>query len=699
MTTKISLSEAASFLGVSRATLRNWDKEKKLQAKRNPVNGYRTYDLNDVIKMKKSLDSNNHSQVSVEEDQTIDAKTIKLLITRLHNIIRNNDASSNSITRFDEISKLLFLKLCEEKGEDDFFSPRLFEDNEAYLNRLQKTFFKEISAFPCVKSSDYSQLKISSAVLVECGKELAGISLSKASCDIRGVAYEDAIRASFDKNDNQQFFTPYQIVDFIAKMFRKVLKGTVCDPACGTAGFLCKASQLNSSCHLLGLEVDERLAWTSCLNLRIHGHEHFSINLLKDGGSLGKEAKKYFNKVDVVLTNPPFGSDYTDSNILNSFILGKNRSSRRRGILFIEQVWNLLKNNGFAAIVIDQSVLNAASCLDVRRFILSHFKILAVVDLPETAFMPYATVNTSILFLKKVLTTPKQENVFFAKSQNIGRKNNGDDDFIYSENGDVSLNCDLESILDQWEMFKKTKKVNGNCFVTALNFDDEDSLRLDYAYHHPFREKSQETLKRSAYKLVPLAELCDERNESMIPSVELTTTAIQFTGLANITSFTGCATRIMTPTASIKSAVKRYEFGDIIFSKMRPALRKCAVMKFDDGGYASSECTIFSIRRSDDGREIIDPDLLCALLRSDFVYGQIMGCITGIGRPRISGKDLRKVLIPVPPEEIQKRALIAMDSAMKSAKQLKEKAKLLLDEANDLEVNSLTSISNIMSGI
>ena len=73
MTTKISLSEAASFLGVSRATLRNWDKEKKLQAKRNPVNGYRTYDLNDVIKMKKSLDSNNHSQVSVEEDQTIDA--------------------------------------------------------------------------------------------------------------------------------------------------------------------------------------------------------------------------------------------------------------------------------------------------------------------------------------------------------------------------------------------------------------------------------------------------------------------------------------------------------------------------------------------------------------------------------------------------------------------------------------------------
>ena len=76
-----------------------------------------------------------------------------------------------------------------------------------------------------------------------------------------------------------------------------------------------------------------------------------------------------------------------------------------------------------------------------------------------------------------------------------------------------------------------------------------------------------------------------------------------------------------------------------------------------------------------------------------------MGCITGIGRPRISGKDLRKVLIPVPPEEIQKRALIAMDSAMKSAKQLKEKAKLLLDEANDLEVNSLTSISNIMSGI
>lgn len=700
MSTKISLSEAASFLGVSRATLRNWDKDKKLQAERNPVNGYRTYNLNDIVKLKKELGAVDHNDGAKPDERTpsVDAKLIKSLISRLHAIIRNHDASSNIITRFDEISKLLFLKLSAEKKDPEFFSKRQSESNGAYLSRLQKMYHKSICESPIVKPKDYSQLKISPDAIVECGKELSKISLTKAACDIKGLAYEDAIKSSFDKNDNQQFFTPYQIVNFMVGMFQNFLNGIVCDPACGTAGFLCRTSQFNNKIRLLGLEVDERLAWVSSLNLLIHGYENFTIEHLKNGGSLGKDAKKYFNKIDTILTNPPFGSDYTDQNILNNFSLGKNRSSRRRGILFIEQIWNLLTDNGHAAVVIDQSVLNAASCLDVRQYILSHFKILAIVDLPETAFMPYATVNTSILFLQKAKSVPKQGDVFFAKSHNIGRKSNGDDDFVYSENGEVSLNCDLDNILKQWEAFNKKKSVEGDCFVTTLLFDEDDSLRLDYLYHHPFRRQSKEALNKSVYELVPLAELCDERNESIIPSTELNVTAIQFTGLANIASFTGNATRAVTPTASIKSAVKRYEYGDIIFSKMRPALRKCAVMRYEDGGYASSECTILFVRQDKDGKKKIDPDLLCALLRSDFVFGQIMSRITGIGRPRISGKDLRNIQIPVPPENIQRQALAAMDSAAQSARQLKEKAKLLLDEANQLEANSLTNISNIMAG-
>lgn len=61
---------------------------------------------------------------------------------------------------------------------------------------------------------------------------------------------------------------------------------------------------------------------------------------------------------------------------------------------------------------------------------LDHFRILAIIDLPETAFMPYASVSSSILILQKTLAPVEQNGVFFAKSSNVGRKSNGDDDYI-----------------------------------------------------------------------------------------------------------------------------------------------------------------------------------------------------------------------------------------------------------------------------
>ena len=139
---------------------------------------------------------------------------------------------------------------------------------------------------------------------------------------------------------------------------------------------------------------------------------------------------------------------------MNNFALGRGRASRRRGILFIEQAWNLLKENGTIAIIIDQGVLNSGSNLDVRQFILSHFKILAVIDLPDTAFMPYANVSSSILILQKVTGIVEQPLTFFAKSQNIGRKSNGDDDLIYLDTGSSHLNSDLPEILEQWKKYR-----------------------------------------------------------------------------------------------------------------------------------------------------------------------------------------------------------------------------------------------------
>ena len=99
-----------------------------------------------------------------------------------------------------------------------------------------------------------------------------------------------------------------------------------------------------------------------------------------------------------------------------------------------------------------------------------------------------------------------------------------------------------------------------------------------------------------------------------------------------------------------------------------------------------------------DGKPIIDPELLCALLRSDFIYGQIMSRVTGIGRPRIGNKDLRNIKIPVPPRVIQDSALLSMNTSLESAAQLREKAALLMSEAQTLEKKAVNNAAKKMSG-
>ena len=135
MSNSVSLTEAASFLGVSKATLRNWDNDGKLSAIRNPVNGYRMYDLDELIKLKKALgDSTITERI---QEPIVDSKTVKRTISKLHSIIRDSDANSNIITRFDEISKLLFIKLYTEKNGENIFERRNQESDDMYLLRIQ----------------------------------------------------------------------------------------------------------------------------------------------------------------------------------------------------------------------------------------------------------------------------------------------------------------------------------------------------------------------------------------------------------------------------------------------------------------------------------------------------------------------------------------------------------------------------------
>ena len=671
MPTYVTLSEAATFLGVSKSTLRNWDREGKLVAVRNPLNHYRVYDLNKLSQIK----NDNSISISVEVIKE-DYASSKKIVDKLSNIIRDEEGNSNIIERFDDITKLFFIKFFSE----NIFEREFGESAKHYASRIREAY-STISI-----DNDFSSIDLKDTTILKCGIELNTFDAS-SNVDVKGLLYEEAIKSSFDKNDNQQFFTPRVVVDFIESFYEKYLTGNICDPACGTAGFLIRIEE-DENTKLFGFEIDQRLAWISKVNLIAHNKSNYEIHCLKNGGSLGPDIDKFKNSFDLIITNPPFGSDFSDTKLLNRFILGKDKTSRRRGVLFIEQTYNLLKNNGRVAIVIDDSVLNSQTNIDVRQFIMSHFQIEAIINLPETTFLPYANVSSSILFMKKT-NNPISNHVFYAKSEKIGRKRNGDDDISYNENGSQTLNSDLDDILKLW----RTGNVNDNSFYCNLSahFNTDSSKRIDYVYNHPFRSYSMSILSKCS-NLMLLSEVCFERNESYIPSANLDINIIAFTGLADIEPYTGKARQVITPSASIKSSVKRYEPGDIIFSRMRPNLRKIAVMNFKQGGFVSSECTVLTVRKDSTGHPLIDSNLLSTILRSDFVFGQIMHLVTGIGRPRISPSDIRKIKVPVD-QQIEKDLVIQINVQEKIITNMRERAQMLLEEANELEKTTINDIA------
>jgi excisionase family DNA binding protein len=701
MQTYVTLTEAATYLGISKATLRNWDKEGKLKAIRHPLNKYRVYDLEDLRKLKPQQTLPDiEAPITTVKREILDLRGAKRFITQIHNIIRDTDGHSSIVERFDEFTKLLFLKLMAERYSrlQNLFERNTSDDVNSYANRVRKTYADLSKTNRNIIPNKFAELKCSDETIWDCGQMLAVVNFSGATFDIKGLAYEEVIKRTFDKGDNQQFFTPPQIVSFMVAFAKPFLKGTIGDPAAGTGGFLVEVVKTGVAySKLVGLEIDERLSWVIGMNLLLHGAERFETVHLTNGGTLGDKGRPFFNSLDAILTNPPFGSDYSDVNILQTYILGRGRTSRRRGILFLERCHALLRKGGFLAIILDEGVLNSSSAQDVRKFILDHFEIRAIISLPETAFMPYANVNASILFLQKAVAPKPATLSFFAKAETVGRKANGDEDIIYDEMGTARLNSDLPEILRLWEKTLAGRRVPiSELAYTAdvrKNLEGDESLRLDFRYHHPSRHLSQQLLDRSKNPLYHLADLCEERNISVVPSTELQDQVILYTGLANIESKNGVAHQIPTPANSLKSAVKRYEPGDILFARMRPNLRKVAWMNFSEGGYVSPECSVLIVRNGPDGSPIIDPLLLSILLRSDLVFGQIMHLIAGIGRPRLSVTDLRKVSIPLPSKEAQKQVRELFEEALTASRQLRGKATTLTEQADELEKTAISRLA------
>jgi type I restriction enzyme M protein len=626
----------------------------------------------------------------------------KRFVSRVHTHLRDSDGNSSIIERFDEISKLIVLKM--DRGE--ILSPISVDDITLKdAKRIRDAYKDFISNLPFATPEKYAKINLPDSSLIGLAKFVGKFDIILDSSDLKGLLYEEIVKNTFEKGDNQQFFTPSVIVDFMCSFMSPHYKGEVCDPASGTGGFLINLlKREHPFTSFTAFEIDERLAWTTGLNMHMHDpSKPFQSKYLPDGGSLGAAGRNHLNSFDMIFTNPPFGSDYSEADELDNYVLGKGKKSRRRGVLFIERCLEMLREGGHLAIIIDNGVLNGPNNKDVRKLLLQKSELLAVIELPESAFQPYASVQASIIFLKKVNTPNQSYSTYFAKAENVGRKLNGDEDLIYNDDGQACLNSDFPLILEKWmEILSSQQNLKEDFCYTAdihstFNMDSHDQFRIDYPFHHFSRYDVRKQIDKHTELLLPLSDVCCQISDSLSPAKELPDQTILYTGLAEIEQNSDLMYQVETATNSLKSYVKGYCRDDILFSRMRPYLRKCSKSNFDSFGYCSAECIVLRVNKINNSY-IIDPDLLSAILRSDFVYGQIVHLVSGIGRPRISSKELMKVMIPIPISSNSQLAKKRYHDDMEKIAKLQQDSKRLYQEAEGLRHQATNTIVNISLG-
>ena len=301
------------------------------------------------------------------------------IIDETQDLVRNIDGLTGS-DAFEEVIKV-------------FFTLNLIKKEINSPEELQSVFFNEIKPNYNFFNSDKINLK--ELTISELLNTFSKIDLK--SEDIKGRLFEGFLGRVFTSGLGQ-FFTPREIVDFMVKFLQKnnliPNDGYILDPACGSAGILIQSQDGNQK--IIGFDINERLTRVSKMNMAIHGIKNFEIyneSFLNDND---------LPPISLVITNPPFGVDEKQKEILEKFKFGVNKTKRELEILFLEKIIKVLKPGGICAIVLPDGFFNNISLKDERKYLLDNCEIIASVDLPENVFKSTGTgCETSILFFRK----------------------------------------------------------------------------------------------------------------------------------------------------------------------------------------------------------------------------------------------------------------------------------------------------------
>lgn len=409
----------------------------------------------------KDVVSDGHTRIA-------DGEMLKITFRRCHNYIHGNEGMPKDAA-FWQFLYLIFCKMHDENlrgkqrqswkcrfwaGPREQFEP---QGQKAIRVRIEDLFAEVKRQYENIFRGN-EEITLSDRALAFIVSELAKYDFTRTDVDAKGVAYQELVGVNL-RGDRGQYFTPRGVVKLVIEMLDPKKSEKLLDPACGTGGFLVatlahmlkklrleKNEQVGNentfeflnvheqlkeyaATNVFGADFDPFLIRAAQMNMVLagdgRGHIYninsleFPLGHLADLATAKKEIP--FESVDIIATNPPFGSDIpiTDKHILEQYELaytwepdgeggfrntGSPKGSVAPEILFIERCIKWLKpGTGRMGIVLPDGVLGNPASEYIRWWILQETQVLASVDLPVEAFIAEANVNilTSLLFLRR----------------------------------------------------------------------------------------------------------------------------------------------------------------------------------------------------------------------------------------------------------------------------------------------------------
>ena len=235
------------------------------------------------------------------------------------------------------------------------------------------------------------------------------------AADTRGDIYEYLLSKIATAGVNGQFRTPRHIIRMMVELMAPQPGDTICDPACGTSGFLVSASEylrenhkeaiffnkqnkehyMNHMFH--GFDMDRTMLRIGAMNMMTHGVDNPFIEYRDSLSDQNPDRDKY----SLILANPPFKGSL-DNDIVSADLL-KLCKTKKTELLFLALFLRMLKTGGRCACIVPDGVLFGSSTAHkaIRKELVENHRLEAVISMPSGVFKPYAGVSTGILIFTK----------------------------------------------------------------------------------------------------------------------------------------------------------------------------------------------------------------------------------------------------------------------------------------------------------